>query len=166
MGGRFASTRRGGNLACWALLAGIACGCGRADDGQRAAGAAGEVPWLGSCAQDADCAEGQCLCGLCSTPCVDGACGAEAPPNASCLEPAHWLSAALCAGRSDAPLCVTGCDASSACEVAFDCVDGFCVPSPAAAVAREQELIPIGPLCERDRVVWRSLSLERPEQVE
>lgn len=149
---------------CWVLA--IAPGCGRADDGQREVRLPGVVSWLGSCAEDADCVEGECLCGLCTTACLEGVCGAEGPPNATCLEPEHWLSAALCAGRSEAALCLSGCDASRACEAGFDCLDGFCVASAAAAVAREQELIPVGPLCERDRVVWRSLFLERPEQVE
>jgi hypothetical protein len=169
MGSIFASSRPGGlgsTIAACALLAGVAHGCGRADDGQREVRAPGDVPWLAACAEDADCAEGQCLCGLCSTPCVEGVCDGEGPPNAQCLEPEHWLSAALCAGRSDSALCMTGCDSSGPCEAGFDCLDGFCVSSPAATVAREQELIPIGPLCERDRVVWRSLLLELPEQVE
>jgi hypothetical protein len=147
------------------LLASVVLGCGQADDG-REARAPGEVPWLGSCADDTDCAEGQCLCGTCSAPCVDGACGADGPPRGQCLEPGHWLSEALCAGRSAGPMCLSGCDATSPCEAGFECLDGFCVASSAAAIARERELIPIAPLCERDRVVWRSLFIESAEQAE
>ena len=147
------------------LLASVGLGCGLADDG-REARAPREVQWLGSCADDADCAEGQCLCGTCSAPCVDGACGADGPPRGQCLDPGHWLSEALCAGRRAAPMCISGCDTTRLCEAGFDCLDGFCVASTAAALARERQLIPIGPLCERDRVVWRSLFIESAEQAE
>ncbi|HTV17130.1 MAG TPA: hypothetical protein VMG12_00625, partial [Polyangiaceae bacterium] len=149
---------RHGLLACFSL------GCGRADDGRHEV--RGDVPWLESCAEDTDCAEGQCLCGVCSVPCRDGACEGDGPPGARCLEPEHWLGAALCAGREAAPMCVTGCAADGSCEAGAECLDGYCVGSAVAGIARDAELIPVGPLCERDRVVWRSVHLQLPEQVE
>jgi Leucine-rich repeat (LRR) protein len=148
----------------WALLACFGLACGRVDDGRREA--RGDVPWLESCAEDGDCAAGQCLCGVCSVPCNDAECGADGPPGARCLEPEHWLGAALCAGRDAAPMCITACDATGSCGAGFECLDGYCVSGSAAAIARETELVPLGPLCERDRAVWRSVHLERAEQVE
>ncbi|MET0412181.1 MAG: hypothetical protein ABW217_12845, partial [Polyangiaceae bacterium] len=84
-------------------LALTACG-GRAGDRDRIATSA----WLGSCRDDGDCREGQCLCGVCTQGCEMASC-AEGPPGSSCIEPSERAHERFCAGRDAPALCLVRC---------------------------------------------------------
>ncbi len=77
--------------------------------------------WLGECANDSECGEGDCLCGICSEICEPGSCG-----EAVCIS-ADDVSL-KCRAEVDA-VCLPDCSEVS-CALGLYCVTGACVPKP------------------------------------
>ena len=91
--------------------------------------------WYEPCEVDAECAEGRCVCGMCSVQCA-ATCD-SGPPGSSCLGDGHWAFELLCAGRPLVALCVGECDEGTACPAGLECVDRVCLPTEAVERARE-----------------------------
>jgi Leucine-rich repeat (LRR) protein len=128
--------------------------------------------WLGSCASDSDCIQGQCLCGVCTQPCDTGSCEGG-PPGAVCADLAHWAHDAFCAGRSEASICISQCVADAdagvhaECGAGQACVADLCLPEPAAALVQSGVAGPlVGSLCATDPVVSRSLLISNQAQLD
>ena len=147
------------------MLALTGCG-GRAGDNERVASSS----WLGSCRDDRDCRDGQCLCGVCTQSCETASC-AEGPPGSRCIEPSERGHERFCAGRDAPALCLVRCDQDQ-CDDGFSCRDAVCLPNAVAALTPEDEpepsnaadaggaQLPPFSLCASDTVVWRSLFIE------
>jgi hypothetical protein len=91
----------------------------------------GETNWLTLCDGDADCDEGSCLCGVCTTACaaVSECAGSF---TGSCIPAASQATSMLCQGAADIPigLCLPSCTNDVACGQGFVCRDGACTIAP------------------------------------
>ncbi|HTV22592.1 MAG TPA: hypothetical protein VMG12_28080 [Polyangiaceae bacterium] len=137
-------------LSAWLGLGAIAlAGCG--DDAASDELARGPS-WLVPCAASSECANGQCVCGVCSA-----ACGGEAgatcsglPSGAACFARGSIARAAVCADVDVAGICLPSCRRGDDCGVGFTCDVGACVPlaarpdaGPGSATSRAYaELLP------------------------
>lgn len=140
------------------LLLSLLGHCGRAGETERRSDPGG---WLAACLIDADCAEGTCICGICTSSCAEGDCGAG-PPDSECLRPGNWAHDGLCAGRSAEPICVSTCTEASACAGSDRCVQGVCVSEAVAG-----SLDPVSsPLCAANTAVYRSLLVTDQAQLD
>lgn len=109
-----------------------------------------ETNWLERCKPGDHCAQGTCLCGICTTLCTnDRDCGAR--PSAICVTPQHAAYGSLCEGTLSAPtnLCARTCVTGAECGAAEACVSGACVPpaahassSPEASTATDADAAP------------------------
>jgi hypothetical protein len=87
-----------------------------------------ETNWLGSCSDDSDCREGQCLCGVCTRECMTSeSCLGT---TTTCVAGGSESYDALCVETTTAPggLCLESCGAGKPCAVGNRCLDGACVP--------------------------------------
>lgn len=146
-------------------LAPTACG-GRAGDHDRIASSS----WFGSCRDDADCSDGQCLCGVCTLSCQATSCSAG-PPGSACFPPGERAHDRFCAGRTAPALCLVPCD-DGECSDGFSCVDAVCLPAAVAAYTPDDEPdpssgavdagvepLPAISLCASTPIVWRSVTV-------
>jgi hypothetical protein len=95
-----------------------------------------DVPsdWLVRCTSDAECAIGQCVCGLCTEPCTaDGSdtC-AGVPEGAACFAGGTTAWAALCRSSTVPGICLPPCEAGDDCGEGYICALGACLPEPPA----------------------------------
>jgi hypothetical protein len=86
-------------LLYWSLL-GVVIGLLVACANTASTGGESETNWLKTCAVDADCSVGACLCGRCTEECEPGGDCAGGPPGSQCVAAS---SAASCAFQSTAP---------------------------------------------------------------
>jgi hypothetical protein len=87
--------------------------------------------WLRECSGGAECAAGQCVCGLCTEACAsDANACSNAPAAAACFARGSLAHAVVCEG--DVPgICLPGCSAASDCGSGFVCSLGACLPEAA-----------------------------------
>ncbi len=132
--------------------------CGRASETELRREPGG---WLATCLIDADCAEGSCVCGVCTASCAQSDCSAG-PPGSECISQEHWAHDGFCAGRVTERICVSTCMESSECAGSDRCVQGVCLPEAVAS-----SLDPLSsPLCAADPVVYRSLRVTDQAQLD
>ena len=91
-------------------------------------GHGGETNWLIVCEGNADCDQGSCLCGVCTTTCEssdDCAAGFEG----SCVATESAPANALCRSAVEIPssLCLPSCANDMTCGEGFDCLDSVCI---------------------------------------
>lgn len=113
-------------VACaWLAASALALACTSSEGTE----IGGETNWLRACRADSDCAgsgAGQCLCGVCASPCDVAAC----PSGYACAAPASAPSRSVCGDVPDAPaLCLPQCRRAAECGAGYECVEGACVPS-------------------------------------
>lgn len=92
-----------------------------------------EKDWLIRCAGDAECAIGQCVCGLCTAPC-DGDSNdcSGLPAGATCFAERDIAHAALCRATTVPGICLPSCIAGEDCGEGYLCALGACLPQPPA----------------------------------
>ncbi len=159
--------RRPSGSAAWWVACALCCGGQSTDRG------ALERPWFASCRVDADCAQGSCLCGICSRACEAAAScsGVSRGLGSVCAEPGSELQATYCAGRGSAGLCLPRCEWPSDCG-GGPCLSGVCAPAElweslverdrggqVASPARES-------LCATSPRLWRSVQLGSQAEVD
>jgi len=126
-------TSRWGRLS--ALLAiGCALGCEPRANPQTIDS---QTNWLRSCSADSQCGDAKCLCGVCTSPCMDDSMCSERR-GAECVTAKEDGAIAQCRGARPpaAGLCMPRCDDENPCASKQMCVAGVCtpVPTPTASV--------------------------------
>lgn len=84
----------------------------------------GETNWLVLCAEDGDCSDGECNCGMCTRTC-DDASDCQAAHEGVCVDIETDADGASC----DQALCVPRCGSNEGCGDGFECVGGGCTPA-------------------------------------
>ncbi|MGD8862980.1 MAG: hypothetical protein PVI30_23405 [Myxococcales bacterium] len=112
---------------------GCVAGCARSGEGTDPA-VGGETNWLRRCDADSECAQGDCVCGVCSRQCDEDA---DCPGQLVCQAEGDRTYDDTCAALgSDAPgLCSPQCETAADCGPAQGCAQGACVPAPMGADA-------------------------------
>jgi glucuronoarabinoxylan endo-1,4-beta-xylanase len=118
-----------------ALLAiGCALGC---DPTSRPETIDSQTNWLRSCQTDSQCGDTKCLCGVCTSPCMEDS-GCVNRHGAACVTAEEDGAIAQCGGARPpaAGLCMPRCDDATPCSNKQMCVAGVCtpVPTPTATV--------------------------------
>lgn len=108
----------------------LAVGAAGACNGEVTETIGSETNWLDPCKEDADCAEGRCLCGVCTDECTttEGCDGA----TTVCVSQGSEAYDAVCLEQTSAPeggLCLEGCGSAGPCPVGSRCIGGACVPN-------------------------------------
>lgn len=89
----------------------------------------GETNWLVLCADDGDCDQGSCLCGVCTQACgvADDCTGAFA---GSCVAKHTPAAESLCLDAAMPPgaLCLPKCERDADCGDGFACTLSSCIP--------------------------------------
>lgn len=100
-------------------------GCGEVE------GPAPDAGWLSRCTRGAECASGECVCGLCTAACSNESRVCSGVPDAaSCFGPGSIARAALCHATTVAGICLLACSSSDECGAGFSCALGACLPKP------------------------------------
>jgi hypothetical protein len=121
------SQRRGGLLGLLTLgaaLAGVAASCGGVSEDR--GGTDGATHWLAACADDADCGELSCHCGLCTRLCDDAAACSAFGDAAACAVIAGDGCTAEAPRACTAPC--TGDDECRELRSGTECAAGQCAP--------------------------------------
>jgi hypothetical protein len=128
-------------MNCLGRLVGIVGLCAVAFGGacstQASSGKGSETSWLSSCASDDDCAVGQCVCGVCTTPCsANSDCPGGSDPGTCAVSGSTGFST-LCGVPVATPtgVCVHGCGDGAVCPNGFACTDGACLPETGTATS-------------------------------
>ncbi len=109
-----------------------------------------QTNWLKVCVDSADCAEFDCICGVCTTSCSEAAACGELD-GASCIAATAPGSVAACDGKpGEIGMCLPSCE-DEPCSEGTECVAGVCLGTrePTATVSidlttRYQSLIGFG----------------------
>jgi hypothetical protein len=88
--------------------------------------------WLVRCTSSAECAIGQCVCGLCTESCSadDADACSGAPEGAACFAGGTTARAALCHASTVPGICLPPCEAGDDCGEGHICALGACLPEP------------------------------------
>jgi hypothetical protein len=140
-----------------AWLGAVACG-GLADT--TALEARPQVEPFGDCATNAECAEGECRCGLCAAACVAGGCG---PGALRCVQPGEAIHDGLCLGRAEPALCLATCASGADCADGLECAGELCLPTDAAALLGSRSA---PSLCAEGPVLWRSVEFDSQARID
>lgn len=104
------------------------------DLGQEPASEGGD--WMSRCTTDAECAVGQCTCGVCTESCSGeaGACSGS-PAGSECYGGRTLPRAALCHATTVPGICLLPCSTDDDCGGGLVCALDVCMPAPEPAVA-------------------------------
>lgn len=108
-----------------------------------------QTNWLRACDSTDECGGLECICGVCTLPCAELACGEL--PDSACVASTETGAIAVCGGSAPpSGLCLPRCDEES-CPAGTSCLAGVCAPTgtPSARVtldlsARHQTLVGLG----------------------
>ena len=131
---------RGALLVCLLLGPFASCGGLSVDSGTGS-----ETNWVGGCSHERGCANGECLCGVCTSRCDDteNACAGDL----LCVTSGSPDFVDLCGDEPDpidgTGLCLASCGPASPCSNGFHCENGVCKPQPIARAAGG----PVGAAC-------------------
>jgi hypothetical protein len=87
--------------------------------------------WLAPCAASSECANGQCVCGVCSETCgatPDDDCS-RSPAGAACFARGSIAHASTCGDGDVGGVCLPSCRQGDDCGAGFVCDLGACVPA-------------------------------------
>jgi len=103
-----------------------------------------QTNWLRSCQTDAQCGDAKCLCGVCTSSCMDDS-GCNGRRGAACVTAKEDGAIAQCGGARPpaAGLCMPRCDDNTPCADKQMCGAGACtpVPTPTASVVVDTQVL-------------------------
>jgi hypothetical protein len=102
--------------------------------GDTATGGDTQTNWLKMCQVSAECADLECICGVCTRPCETGDCRAMGA-RAICVPAAQQAAQDVCGENQARALCLAACDEATPCARGERCLAGACAPKPAAPAA-------------------------------